>query len=80
MRNLQESTSHNMYQSEEIRTHGVNSMTNDFIKIKCPDCGNEQIAFRKAATQVTCHVCNSVLITPKGGVGEIRGEILEVVG
>jgi small subunit ribosomal protein S27e len=55
-------------------------MVNDFIKVKCPDCGNEQIVFRKAATKVTCHVCNSVLITPKGGVGEIRGEVTEVVG
>ena len=55
-------------------------MTGDFIKIKCPDCANEQIAFRKAATRVTCHVCGSTLVVPKGGVGEIKGEILEVVG
>ena len=56
------------------------NMVNDFIKIKCPDCGAEQIAFRKAATQVSCNVCGSTLIRPKGGVGEIRGEVLEVVG
>ena len=64
-------------------------MTGDFIKIKCPDCANEQIAFRKAATKVTCHVCGTkvtchvcgaTLIVPKGGVGEVKGEILEVVG
>jgi len=55
-------------------------MVNDFVKIKCPDCGAEQIAFRKAATQVSCNVCGSTLIRPKGGVGEIRGEVLEVVG
>jgi len=55
-------------------------MVHDFVRIKCPDCGAEQIAFRKAATEVTCNVCGSVLITPKGGVGEIRGEVLEVVG
>ena len=48
-------------------------MTGDFIKIKCPDCANEQIAF-------PCHVCGSTLIVPKGGVGEVKGEILEVVG
>ncbi len=55
-------------------------MTGDFIKIKCADCGNEQIAFRKTATQVRCLVCGSVLISPKGGVGDIKGEVLEVVG
>ncbi|MDR0523217.1 MAG: 30S ribosomal protein S27e [Candidatus Methanoplasma sp.] len=55
-------------------------MVNDFIKVKCPDCANEQTVFRKAATKVACNVCGSLLISPKGGVGEIRGEILEVVG
>ena len=54
-------------------------MTGDFIKIKCPDCENEQIAFKKAATKVTCHVCGATLISPKGGVGDIKGEIIEVV-
>ena len=52
----------------------------DFVKLKCPDCGNEQVAFKKPATQVVCHVCGSTLIKPKGGVGEIKGELLEVVG
>ncbi|MFA6710880.1 MAG: 30S ribosomal protein S27e [Candidatus Methanomethylophilaceae archaeon] len=55
-------------------------MVNDFIKIKCADCGNEQITFRKAATPVTCHVCGATLVKPQGGVGEIKGEVLEVVG
>ena len=56
------------------------SMTGDFIKIKCPDCANEQIAYRKAASKVTCHVCGTTLVVPKGGVGDVKGEILEVVG
>ena len=49
-------------------------MANDFIKIKCADCGAEQICFKKAATTVTCLVCNSVLVKPKGGVGEYNKE------
>ena len=55
-------------------------MTDDFIKVKCPDCENAQIIFRKAATKVVCNVCGSTLLVPKGGVGDIKGEILEVVG
>ncbi|AMH95230.1 MAG: 30S ribosomal protein S27e [Candidatus Methanomethylophilus sp.] len=55
-------------------------MVNNFVKVKCPDCGNEQIVFKRAATKVLCHVCGSVLVTPKGGNGEISGEVLEVVG
>lgn len=54
-------------------------MTGNFIKVKCPDCGAEQIVFKKAATRVACNVCGSTLVMPKGGVGEIKGEILEVV-
>ena len=53
---------------------------NNFIKVKCPDCGNEQIVFQRAATKVLCTVCGTILVNPKGGVGEIRGEKLEVVG
>jgi len=53
--------------------------TGNFIKVKCPDCGNEQIAFKRPATHVTCHVCGSTLIHPRGGNGVIKGELLEVV-
>ena len=53
-------------------------MVNDFIKIKCNDCQNEQITFRKAATTVTCHVCGATLVKPKGGNAEIKGEVIEV--
>ena len=55
-------------------------MVNNFVKVKCPDCENEQIVFQRAATKVLCNVCGATLVTPKGGVGEIRGEKLEVVG
>jgi len=53
--------------------------TGNFVKIKCPDCGNEQIAFKRPATPVTCSVCGSTLIKPSGGVGVIKGQLLEVV-
>ena len=67
-----------MPQGEEVRAHGVIIMVNDFIKIKCADCGNEQITFKKAATTVTCHVCGTTLVKPKGGNAEIKGEVIEV--
>ena len=53
--------------------------TNNFVKIKCADCGNEQMAFKKPAINVMCNVCGSTLIKPRGGQGEIKGELLEVV-
>ena len=53
-------------------------MVNDFIKIKCADCGNEQVTFSKAETTVTCNVCGATLVKPKGGKADIKGEVVEV--
>ncbi len=54
-------------------------MAGNFIKIKCVDCGNEQTVFSKPATNVACNVCGSTLIKSKGGSGEVKGELVEVV-
>lgn len=47
-----------------------------FINIKCQDCGNEQIAFDRPATHVKCNVCGATLVTPAGGKGQVRGQLL----
>ena len=54
-------------------------MVNDFIKVKCVDCGNEQITFSKASSIVTCNVCGTTLVKPKGGNCEVKGEVVEVI-
>jgi small subunit ribosomal protein S27e len=48
-----------------------------FVKVKCPDCENEQVVFEKASTVVSCIVCSKVLATPAGGKAELQAEILE---
>jgi small subunit ribosomal protein S27e len=48
-----------------------------FIRIKCPDCGNEQAIFYNASTIVKCNVCDGVLAEPQGGKAKLRGEIIE---
>jgi small subunit ribosomal protein S27e len=55
---------------------GVPAPRSKFINIKCPDCGNEQIAFDKPAIHVKCSVCGATLIKPTGGKGIVRGELL----
>jgi small subunit ribosomal protein S27e len=37
-----------------------------FIKVKCK-CGNEQIVFERAATEVKCLVCGRIIARPTGG-------------
>ena len=49
-----------------------------FVKVKCSNCGNEQIIFLRASTVVSCNVCGSTLAVPTGGKAEIKGEIVEV--
>jgi small subunit ribosomal protein S27e len=46
----------------------------EFLKIKCPDCGNEQNIFDRASTQVNCLVCGATLAKPRGGKAALRGE------
>ncbi len=54
------------------------NMDKAFVKVKCPDCGNEQIIFLRASTVVKCQVCGATIATPTGGKADIRGEIVEV--
>ncbi len=49
-----------------------------FVRVKCPNCGNEQIIFLRASTVVSCHVCGSTLAVPTGGKADIKGDIIEV--
>jgi small subunit ribosomal protein S27e len=46
-----------------------------FIKIKCKDCGNEEITYIRGSTVVVCSVCGSTLAIPTGGKLLIKGEI-----
>ena len=47
-----------------------------FVKVKCPDCENEQLIFEKASSNVACVVCGHVLATPTGGKAEIKADII----
>lgn len=48
-----------------------------FVKVKCGDCGNEQVAFNRPASKVNCLVCGATLATPTGGEARFKGEILQ---
>jgi len=47
-----------------------------FVKVKCPDCENEQVIFEKASTIVDCIVCGTVLAETTGGKALIKAEIV----
>lgn len=50
-----------------------------FIKVKCNDCGNEQIIFGCASSVVHCLVCEGILARPTGGKCVICAQIINLV-
>ena len=61
-----------------MKNSKTKNVDKSFVKVKCPDCGNEQIVFIRASTQVKCQVCGATIAIPTGGKANIRGEIIEV--
>lgn len=53
--------------------------TSRFIKVKCTECGSEQIIFNKASTVVKCLICENILAEPTGGKARIKARILQVL-
>jgi small subunit ribosomal protein S27e len=49
-----------------------------FLRVKCPECGNEQILFSHATNKVKCNVCGTIVAEPAGGKAKIKGEIVAV--
>ncbi|RBQ23916.1 MAG: 30S ribosomal protein S27e [Methanocorpusculum sp. MCE] len=47
-----------------------------FLKVKCPDCENEQLIFEKATSVVECTVCGRVLAEPTGGKAVLKADIV----
>ena len=50
-----------------------------FIKVRCPDCSNEQVMFWRSNTIVNCQVCGGTLAEPTGGKASIKGELVGVL-
>ena len=49
-----------------------------FLRVRCNNCGNEQVIFDHPAMVVRCLVCGSVLAMPTGGKGQVVGTILRI--
>ncbi len=50
-----------------------------FLRVKCNDCGNEQVIFGCASTVVKCLVCGRTLAEPTGGKAKILTKIVSVL-
>ncbi len=50
-----------------------------FLRVKCVDCGNEQVMFGSAKTVVKCVICGKTIAEPKGGKARIMTKIVSVL-
>jgi small subunit ribosomal protein S27e len=50
-----------------------------FIKVRCPDCGNEQVIFSHVSMVVRCLVCGRVLAQPTGGKARLAAHIVKIL-
>ena len=50
-----------------------------FLRVRCNECGNEQLVFSHASTAVKCQVCSNTLSTPRGGKAEVKATVLGAV-
>ena len=50
-----------------------------FVRLKCSNCGNEQIIFERSSSNVKCTVCEEILVEPSGGKAKIKGEKIQIL-
>lgn len=46
-----------------------------FQKISCGECGEIQVVFSHASTEVTCNSCGNTIAKPTGSIAKIHGKI-----
>ena len=64
---------------KSYRQSKMDEANKNFIKVKCHECGNEQTIFSRAATEIKCTKCSTVIAVPTGGKTFVKAEILELV-
>ncbi|UCH31483.1 MAG: 30S ribosomal protein S27e [Candidatus Bathyarchaeota archaeon] len=50
-----------------------------FLRVRCPDCGNEQLVYSNPTNIVKCNICKTTLAKPTGGKAKINGEITAIM-
>lgn len=50
-----------------------------FLRVQCPDCGNEQTVFSNVATRVKCNICGRELAMPTGGKSKILSDKIKEI-
>ncbi|VVB52586.1 30S ribosomal protein S27e [uncultured archaeon] len=57
----------------------TNNTRSHFLRVKCNDCGNEQVIFGSVATKVKCLACEKIIAEPTGGKTPVKTQIISVL-
>jgi small subunit ribosomal protein S27e len=52
----------------------------NFLRVKCPKCGNEQVTFDRPSIPPHCTVCDELLAETTGGKAKLKAEVLQPLG
>ncbi len=52
-------------------------MAQNFLKVECDECGNQQKVYSRPATKVECMVCSEPIAKPTGGKAELNGKVVK---
>ena len=55
----------------------MRDIMNQFVKVKCKKCKNEQIIFERISRDVECLVCNELLAKSTGGKSKFLGTVIK---
>ncbi|MCK4435446.1 30S ribosomal protein S27e [Candidatus Bathyarchaeota archaeon] len=53
--------------------------TSYFLRVRCPDCGNEQLIYSHPTNVAKCNICQTTLATPTGGKAKVDGEVTSIM-
>ena len=51
-------------------------MAQNFLKVECGECGNQQKIYSRPASEVECMVCSEPIAKPTGGKAELNGKVV----
>lgn len=49
--------------------------TSKFLKVNCKECGEQQIVYSHASTEVACKACGNTIANPTGSKAKLFGKI-----
>ena len=51
----------------------------NFVKVKCPKCGNEHVVFSAPSIKVKCVACDSLLAEPGASKAKMHGKVVKTM-